>query len=319
MAVTKMICPECHKVLRPTKPLPVGKKVTCPKCGTVFAAREAPPDPAARQPKKEAAPARHTAVKKAKPAKPIKPIEQRHRLDDALDDEEDEGGTYRVIGHEDGEAEAIDYAPDLSIKDLRGPAQSAVVRPSNFLMLAGVLGFFGWLGFMVIVLIPIIFPLKDKEDEKKQQQTAQVSPNPQAKQAEKSTAAQFFKIWGINFADLAEAQWYWVLLSVLGFFTGMIYSGVVTLGAVQMQNLESRAFGIVSSIMAILPLNTVGLVFLICMGLQIFLSMLFDEWTPYMLMGLGAILCVLSAAAGLGAMVTLMKHEVVAGFEYRAE
>jgi hypothetical protein len=321
MAVTKMICPECHKTLRPSKPLPEGKKVTCPKCGTVFGAREAPPDPAARTPKKQAAPARQTAVKKAKPDKPIKPIEQRHRLDDALDDDEDEGGVYSVVGASGDEAEEINYAPDMSIKDLRGPAQSAVVRPSNFLMLAGILGFFGWMGFMVIVLIPIIFPLKDKEEEKKQQQqTVQVNPAAKDKQGEKkSTGSQFFKIWGINFADLADAEWYWVALSVLGFFTGMIYSGVVTLGAVQMQNLESRTFGIISSIMAIIPLNSVGLVFLVCMVLQILLSMLFDEWTPYMLMGIGAILCVLAAAAGLGAMVTLMKQEVVAGFEYQAE
>jgi hypothetical protein len=92
----------------------------------------------------------------------------------------------------------------------------------------------------------------------------------------------------------------------------MLYSGVVTLGGVSMQNLESRKLGIVSSIMAIVPLNSVGAVFLVCLLLQV----LIDD---SVLIGPGALICVLSAAAGLGALYTLTRQEVVAGFQYKAE
>jgi hypothetical protein len=323
MAVSKLICPQCHKVLKPTKPLPEGKKVTCPKCGASFAAKEPPPDPAARQPKKAAAPARPTAVKKAKEAsKPIRPIEQRrHDLDE--DEEEESGGVYGISDLSEKEGPEVEYTPDMSIKDLRGPAQAMLIRPSNYLILAGVLGFFGWLGFMFIVLIPIIFPLKEKQpDDKNKQQAVQATPPAGArgggpggagdKAGAKSPDSSFFKIWGINIADLAEAEWYWTVLAVLGFAVGMIYSGVVTLGAVSIQNLESRKLGFISCIMAMIPLNSIGLVFLVCLLLQV----LVDDTV---LIGPGALLCVLSAAAGLGAIYTLTRPEVVAGFQYKSE
>jgi hypothetical protein len=325
MAVSKLICPECKKVLKPTKPLPEGKKVTCPKCGANFAAKEPPPDPAAHPTKKAAAPAapKPTAVKKAQQAsKPIRPIEQRrHNLDD--DEDEDEGGVYDFAEQPDHEGPEVEYTPDMSIKDLRGPAQAMLVKPSNYLIMAGVVGFFGWLGFMVIVLIPIIFPLQEKQpDDKNKQQPVQASPPAGArgggpggageKGGAKPSDSSFFKIWGINLAELAEAEWYWTVLAVLGFATGMLYSGIVTLGAVSIQNLESRKLGIISSIMAIIPLNSVGAVFLMCLLLQV----LVDDTV---LMGPGALLCVLSAAAGLGALYTLMRPEVIAGFQYKSD
>ena len=36
MPVTSFACSECHTVLKPTKPVPEGKKVKCPKCGNIF-------------------------------------------------------------------------------------------------------------------------------------------------------------------------------------------------------------------------------------------------------------------------------------------
>jgi hypothetical protein len=322
MAVSKLICPECKKVLKPTKPLPEGKKVTCPKCGASFAAKEPPPDPAARQPKKAAAP-RPTAVKKAKEAsKPTRPVEQRrHNLDE--DEDEEEGGVYTFAEQQEKEGgPEIEYTPDMSIKDLRGPAQAWVIRPSNYLMLAGILGFFGWLGFMFIVLIPIIFPLQEKQDDKNKQQAVQAAPPGGArgggpggagdKAGAKPAGSSFFNIWGINIAELAEAEWYWTVLTVLGFAVGMVYSGIVTYGGVSMQNLESRKLAIVSSIMAIIPLNSVGAVFLVCLLLKVLLD-------DSALIGPGALLCVLSAAAGLVALYTLTRQEVIAGFRYKAE
>src|SRR5439155_21717620 len=40
MPVAKLTCPKCKSILRPAKPLPSGKTVKCPKCGTVFKAVE---------------------------------------------------------------------------------------------------------------------------------------------------------------------------------------------------------------------------------------------------------------------------------------
>src|SRR5713101_3454298 len=89
MSVSKLTCPDCHTVLRPTKPLPVGKKVKCPKCGAGFTAVEPPPEPVAKKPKK-AAPKPAPAKKKPAAPKPaLKPYD---------DDDEDAGGTYAVVG-----------------------------------------------------------------------------------------------------------------------------------------------------------------------------------------------------------------------------
>src|SRR5262249_49845094 len=155
---------DCEAVLKPAKPVPEGKKVKCPKCGANFTAvgdagddaimSVEPADVApAAPPKKKPAPAKPAA----KPAPPAKPD----------DDDDDEGGTYGVVRDEDDEEEEedprgrrggapkkskkpkIDHVPDMSIKDLRGPAQEAVVSPSNTLLIAGLVGFIGWLALLV--------------------------------------------------------------------------------------------------------------------------------------------------------------------------
>jgi len=36
MVVTKVTCPECHATLKPAAPIPVGKKIRCPKCAHIF-------------------------------------------------------------------------------------------------------------------------------------------------------------------------------------------------------------------------------------------------------------------------------------------
>ena len=62
------------------------------------------------------------ADKKAAPKKPVK---------EKTDDDE-EGGTYAYMKEEqvaDEDKPAIEYAPDMSIKDLRGPAASRWSAP----------------------------------------------------------------------------------------------------------------------------------------------------------------------------------------------
>ena len=70
------------------------------------------------------------ADQKASPKKPAK----------EKTDEEEEGGTYGYMKEEEVAEEdkpAIEYAPDMSTKDLRGPAASALVSPSNWLIVVG--------------------------------------------------------------------------------------------------------------------------------------------------------------------------------------
>ena len=46
----------------------------------------------------------------------------------------------------------------MSLKDLCCPAVSALVQPSNWLIVVGSPGFFCWLGVMVMILIPYALP-----------------------------------------------------------------------------------------------------------------------------------------------------------------
>ena len=109
MSLTKLSCPECGTVMRPKSPVAPGKKVKCPKCETVF---KAPDDDEDEAPARKKAPAKAPArSKKEEPAR--------------KKDEEEE--TYGYVKEEADDEEAkerkkINYAPDESIKDMRGPA-----------------------------------------------------------------------------------------------------------------------------------------------------------------------------------------------------
>jgi hypothetical protein len=327
MTVSKLTCPECRTVLKPAKPLAVGKKVKCPKCGTGFTAGEEDRGSAPKRVK--TAPAAPPAKKKpgdrpgGKPAGKRPPEEEKpvkKRVDD--DEDEDSGGVYGMFKEsEDEDKPEINYAPDMSIKDLRGPAQAAVIRPSNYLIITGILGFFGYLGLLIVILIPILFPVvpyggadKDK-DEKSAAQKKKDEKAPQKKEE------SFFQVFGVNFADLAEAEWYYVALVSVALVLGMCYSGVLTLGAVKAQNLESRTFGIVSCIMAMIPVNAVGFAFLTCLILQVLIGMLYDDpdIRLFILIGIATLQGLLEAGVGVVNLMTLMREEVIAGYEYVAE
>jgi hypothetical protein len=334
MTVDKLTCPECHKVLKPAKPLPVGKAVKCPQCGSTFKVAPAPAAPA----RGKAAPAKKKPA--AAPAKAVaKPA--------AKPKEEEEGiGTYGFVDdspkHEDEKPE-INYAPDLSIKDLRGPAQAKLMRPSNWLILCGVAGVIGWLGFTVVVLIPVLFPLK--EDTTGQQRPALTigrglgAVNAQAaaggggmggspsftpgggekvKEEDKGT---FFEIGGVDLTMVAAFEWYFVLLSVLPMAVGAIFAGLVTLGGVRMQSMESRGWGIAGAIMAMVPICLGGLMLLLGLGFQALLAIILDDPTDaaYYVYGLFGILWLVGTAIGAWALVTLLNEDVKAGFEYVSE
>src|SRR5262249_11255296 len=106
MAVSRIRCPECDTVLKPAKPLPVGKKVKCPKCGTNFTVVEEAPAAGAAPQKAEARPKPAPARKKPAPARPTP---KRRDLDD---DDEEGGGTYAVVRDPDLDPEDEDEEPN---------------------------------------------------------------------------------------------------------------------------------------------------------------------------------------------------------------
>jgi hypothetical protein len=334
MPVSKLTCPKCATVLRPAKPLPEGKKVKCPKCATVFGAAEAA-DAAARKPQPAAA-------KKGPPKGPALPRPG--------DEEEESKGIYGFEKSDEPEEEEdedgkpkkpkINYAPDMSIKDLRGPAQAAVMKPSNALIFVGIMGFLGWLGLIVVLLIPVLFPLKD-DDDGKPRPTKAVGPGLAAgaqgtsnspfggppanrddkdkkKDEEKSSA---FDVAGMDFGLLAVFAWWLLILAILPLVLGMVYCAVVTFGGVKMQNLESRAWGIASSILALLPFTTGGLMLLTAFLCNWLLNMLFDDpsFSMYIAIVLMSIQTAIALATGVWNLVILMRPEVIEGFEYVPE
>ena len=332
----RITCPECETVLRPAKAPAPGKKVKCPKCGTMFAVEE---DDAEEAPKKAKAPPAPAAAKKKTPvaAKPEKkPVEQAGSHSDRTDD--DEGGTYSLFGEsgekkeEEDEPEAINYAPDTSIKDLRGPAQQAVIQPTNVLLGIGVAGFIGWVAMLIIFSIPVLFPLEPDEGTKEYLKSVLKIPKGLGMLADQYFAAadanktgnqdkanvSFFQVLGYDFAIFGAMAWYLFLLAMVPVVLGMAYSGVQTYGIVRAQNLESRQWGIAGCIMAMVPINLGGLGLFICMLISFVLNMILDDESTiaYMIYGAATILTLVQLGFGVHLLMILSREEVVAGFEY---
>ncbi len=347
MAIERLVCPECETVLRPAKPVAENKKVICPNCKTTFLAK---PSPA------EAGPAKAKSVP-AKPKAEAKPAPKPEpkKPDPNADDEE--GGTYGVIrdpdeeehvevkgkGKKKGEPKKkkpeVNYAPDESIKDLRGPAQAEVIKPSNFLLITGLIGFLGWLVALVLMLIPFLFPLDnadavDKTNPKEVQgftqglavMSLEVQPPPpdaaselKAKEEAKKTQS-FLVVFGYDLAWLTYFQWYMFVLCLVPLFIGLIYSGMICAGASMIQNLDSRAWGIAASIMVMFPLNAGGFL-MVCLIIQgQLLGMIFDDdYILYIEFGWIGIVCVAELAVGIYMLVVLLKEKVRDGFNFKPE
>ena len=320
-------CPECDTVLKPAKPLPAGKKVKCPKCGTTFtvgddAADTAPP------PKVKAAPA-PTALKKKPEKKPDKPPAEEPG-------EDEEGGTYGIAGgdekkEDEEEGPAISYAPDTSIKDLRGPAQAAIIKPTNQMLLCGAIGFLGWLALLIILLVPVLFPIEPDEGDKDTPKPVlqfgkglgsfgddYFGPPPQKPENKDKENVSLYMFMGRDLAKLALFPWYMIIFLLLPILLGMCYSAVQTFGTVRAQNLESRPWGIAASIMAMIPANMGGTVMVVCMLISFLMNMVVDDpdTIAYMIYFIGGILFLLQIGAGVYLLVTLMNEDVIAGFAF---
>jgi predicted Zn finger-like uncharacterized protein len=335
MATTshRITCPDCKSVLKPAKPVPDGKKVKCPKCGNTFTtpglveevfevveeADEAPREAKGMDRKGKAA-----LKKKTGSGKPT--AKKKKRYDD---DDDEGGGVYSVAGGTGEEKEEdkpeINYAPDMSIKDLRGPAQASVVKPSNHMMLLGGLSALASIFLICVSFWPMVFSEHILDHEEVLEKHYKVSGDKDAATKIKGIPKDRKDLKKEDAAVVEEKEDerrtnLFILMGISIFV--LIYNAIEVVGAVKMQNLESRRWGIASSIMMLLPFGTGGLSMLIGGGFYFTIgAMLFDDESMRTLYCcvLGGIVYLIAIAVGVSSLRTLMSQEVIDGFEYVAD
>jgi hypothetical protein len=334
MAATRLICPECNATLRPSQPVPDGKRVKCPKCGAGFASpgvlpeqvfevvdeeKTVAPQSRPRPPARKDKPAARAAGKPpaAKPkAAPSPPA-----------DDDEEGGLYSFkdnLEEMDAEKPEIDYTPDTSIKDLRGPAQGHIVRPSNFMLALAAINVILSIFTIVFNAWPFLFAdhvvnhidyFYEKYDK---------SPDPKLKARGKNLPQNREALTEDEKHDLEEYENWDIkkrIFLMVGYLLVAIYCGVVATGAVKMQNMESRGWSLTSAIMTIIPIAAGGILYLLYLLIPMFTLIAIDSedvryYVAYGVMGVAALLV---SAVGGWALRVLLLPEVIDGFNYVAE
>jgi DNA-directed RNA polymerase subunit M/transcription elongation factor TFIIS len=322
MATSRITCPDCKSVLKPGKPIPDGKKVKCPKCSKIFTTPGLVEEEVEERPrKKPAAKKQKAAIKKAAP----EPAPKKKPVDD--DEEDTSGGIYAPV-QEDEKADEdkpdIEYAPDMSIKDLRGPAQAAVVKPSNYLLLIG--GISALLDILIICVSfwPMVFSehLIDHADflEKKYKKAGGADTAGKIKSIPKERKdIKKEDLAELEDAESEERKWDFVQMGI--FILMLVYNGVAIIGAVRMQNMESRGWGIASSIMTIIPFGAAGILTAVSYACYILFAGLLDDADMGKLYGagVGGLVWLGAVIVGVWSLRILMSQEVRDGFEYVAE
>jgi hypothetical protein len=180
MPLDRLECTQCHAVLKPGKPVAEGKKVKCPKCGTIFIAgskaKVGDAAPAQKGGGKSAAASGKTKVVDddleksegtygfaggdepvVKPPEPPKPKKRRLRDEDD-DDEDDEDED----DDDEDDEEEVDPVLEMYLKqnkstNPRGPATAMITKPTNFVIITH--GLLLILNFIAAVfwIFPIMF------------------------------------------------------------------------------------------------------------------------------------------------------------------
>jgi hypothetical protein len=285
MAVAKLTCPACGAVLRPTKPVPAGKKVTCPRCSEVFLAEdEEEVRVTARKPAAGKTSDEDDRVTRGKaPKKPV--VAEVVPLAD--DDDEELGGTYGVERSPDEEEEDprdrrrgktpakkkpnIEYVPDLTVKDPRGPATAQLMQPSNIMMFMGALNVVAGMVWLAVKWWPVMFTqygtLVDPGKIRKEFTAKQGNVQQQhAKPVDDDKPVPVVKLEDLNQEERAEfdsrvdEEWIdrWIYTAACGF--SIPYFAIICIGAVKMQNLESYKWAMTACIMSIINANLLGLI-----------------------------------------------------------
>lgn len=227
-------CPECSTKLKRAQPVEPGKKLRCPECEAVFAvkavkAAKAAPPVEKKQPEPAAAPA----------AKP------RNRFDD-----DDGPANYGLVTADDttGSQKERDkaYGP-LSKRfetSKRGPALILVVKPSNFLLLFGVLTCVMGITGSLVATWPMIFKQEEVSNAKKGLYDLD------------SGKTRF-----VELSDDAFREKIWWLIGCVGYF---IWGAIVCAGASKMHMIEMYWLAFTASIMVIIcPLLPLGILLIL--------------------------------------------------------
>jgi len=323
MASSRITCPDCKSVLKPAKPVPDGKKVKCPKCNNMFTTPGLVEEEERPRSSKASGGKAKAGIKKASASKPAP-----KKIVEDDDDDDDHGGVYGTIQEEeqrDEDKPQIEYAPDMSIKDLRGPAQAAVVRPSNYLLLIGGLSCLCDILLICISFWPMVFSAHLIDHEKFLEQRYKASGDTKAAEKIKSIPKDRKDIKDkkeLEALEDAETAEYITRFSILGgYILVLIYNGIAVIGAVKLQNLESRRWGIASAIMTILPFGSLGISGLVWYVMDFLFNMVLDDPAMGMLYagGVSLLVWIVAIVAGVWSLRTVISEEVIAGFEYVAE
>lgn len=331
-------CPGCKTKLQLPDEIKPGSRVQCPTCKKVLALPSTqagvPGKPAAAKPEPAQAPP---------PSQPIDEDEDAGlygvRKDPDLDDEEED--EVPTKGKSKGASKAkkkkrpdINFAPDMSIKDLRGPAMILVVPPSNYMMMQCGLVIVTTLASIAMSVWPFIFM------DRVLPQAVALKPFYQGK-TDKKDLARFKRIeegwvtWpalkkgakeddsGFRGDPMNEEEYEaakeelakhlpfavaWLTLS----FLILGYTLTVAFAAVKMQSLESYAWSVTGAIIAMLPFGAIGL-------LAYFFKPTMDFNDLPIILFVLAVEAVFTFLVGLMAIAVLLKNDVKLGFAYRSD
>src|SRR5262249_23953681 len=200
---------------RRAQPVPAGKKIKCPKCGTVFAPA---PAAAARAAKPAAKPAAAPAKKKA-------------------DDDWGDNNPYTVKQDDTGPKEELDFnIRDRFPKSARGPAQKEVVRPANLMIALAIKNCLIGIGFFLYGLWPFVF-LTDIGDK-----NASSLSNIARSGLGEDQANQ-------GFTRAEQIIQFWIMGSSVCWF---IWNSIIVVAAYKMHTLESYAWAMTGAIMGLI-------------------------------------------------------------------
>lgn len=452
MSIERFTCPQCQAALKPSKPIPEGKKVKCPRCNAIITISVALALPSADAPQTqqtrgksseteeqalrraekvqktagtESQPGKRTldatgnevktkgmeaetdsafvlcpAVTAEKSARPQPSVDQRPTLiglapldpsDHAPSTKEKvepankarqptekqtpsgpaqagkqasklqhspagaakESLTFEKYGFADEpkddnqdeeKSQSRLHEGDQTNYDPRGPAQAAVVGPTNLLLITGGIGALGWFILSMMVAVMILFPpvrvSRDPEVPPGWQAGILIGPGLGAHMYEKipkdppgtedgkapsSFSGGPLKALGLGWV-VGLPGWLGLLLALL-FLLPAAYCGLIAIGAVKAHNLESRGWGMMASALALVPITVGGWLWL---TLPLAYTLLFDVFLEPtnktdLVIGWSALILIASLMCGWGIRVglqnfwTLMQPEVIEGFEYEPE
>lgn len=326
MPVMQVTCPKCKTILRPSKPLQEGKKVKCPKCATLFTAKND------EQEIKSATKAASKERAKGKPQEPAKPAASAKPLSQ---DDEDGPAVYGVIRDPDLEREEeeeeeieededdldedeleerqrkrknkkekLSVVVDLSVKDLRGPAVEAIMRPSNWLMRLALIGCITNLIIMGVYLIPVLLPVQLDENQLEAIKQEREKFRDKPEELKKFDAKQLESTMG-----LTKTSFVFMMFGIYGFC--FAYYALIIYGVFKMQTLESYTWSVVACILGLIPLAA------LIPPLVIIFAVDYDlEEYMYIPYG-GNFVSVFFAS--VWCLVTLRSKKMIGGFSYKGE